>query len=569
MPRLVFKCSYLAPNKPGDRGNYAIYLATRDGVEVVPNESRDLTPSNKQRELIEKILIDFPSAKESLEYEEYIANPTISNASEFLTNAIEENRSSVKGRDGYVTYISERKRTARVGEHGLFSSHDGPVVLSRVADEIRNHPGNVWTPIISLQRDDAVRLHYDNAETWRALLRSHADTFAKWLKIPPNDFVWYAAYHDEGHHPHVHMVCYSRNPRQGYLTKDGIREIRASITKDIFRHDLDEIYRDQTLHRNEVNTSSLDALKEMISAMSDSVVDNREIMLRMEELSNRLRFHKGKMVYGYLRPPVKALVNSIVDELADEPHVAAAYEKWCIARQEIISSYKDTPESTVPLSQNKEFKSVRNMVVKEAARLLHGDFTIEHAAGLSSGQRVNDTIGSEHDEVDNENVPVDMEKLISEAEKGNDNASYRLGKLFLTGECVQKNAAEGLRWMTLAAKSGNQHAQYALGKFLLFGDEGLHDVNAAVHWLESSASQGNIYASFLLQQREQWKYGSVVMAGTRMLGGFAQIIASTPPYPPLGAVSPHLDQKRRRELQQKKGGKIMQQQIEQKQNQTL
>lgn len=712
MPRLIFKCSYLSPNTSRDRGGYATYVATRDGVELIPQAKRELPATEKQRTLISRILKDFPSAKESFEYEDYLENPTMGNASEFICRALEDNLLEAGGREGYVPYISQRPGAVHVGSHGLFGAGDAPLVLSRVAEEIWTHPGNIWTPIISLRREDAARLGYDNAENWRALLRAHMDTFARWLKIPLGDLVWYAAFHDESHHPHVHMLCYSRDPSKGYLTRDGIQNMRSELVRDIFRCDLQEIYIQQTLHRTETRTAAGDALRKVIAEMKNGVLDNKEVMNLMEELVDRLRHHSGKMVYGYLRPPVKVLVGRIVDELAKDPRVAAAYARWQEERQAILQSYKDIPEPAVPLSRNKAFKQIRNLVVREAAQLLKGDFVIEqpevahgsrlapsddssldglpeivlppeaeaalaqHAAGIPFvawtdryklaltflygtktiepsvddayelllleseagnalamhdigrilekglgreidldaahiwygkalegflqvedtephryveyriGKMYNAGLGTvlNHAEaarwfersaaedykyaqyqlgkllLEGSEVPMDIPAavhwLTASASQGNVFAAYRLGRHLLSGGQGERDIRAGLHWMTAAANAGNQYAQYTLGKFYLFGDTHLRDEEAAVHWLTLSAEQGNIYAAFLLEHRDQWHRGAVLLAGTRLLSGIGRIFSAVQlPSSPGSGHRFSLDQKRRRELMQKKGGK--------------
>ena len=72
---------------------------------------------------------------------------------------------------------------------------------------------NIWTHIISLHREDAARLGYDSAEDWMNLLRSKRNMIAKQMRIKPENFRWYAAFHDAGHHPHVHMMAYSIAPK--------------------------------------------------------------------------------------------------------------------------------------------------------------------------------------------------------------------------------------------------------------------------------------------------------------------------------------------------------------------
>lgn len=379
MPRIIFKCPYLKPDAGLPRGGYTVYVATREGVEVIPSAKRTLPASQRQRQLIEKLLSDFPDAEEYFEYEDFINNPTMGTASEFITRTLEDALGDAAGREGYVQYMAKRPRVERVGGHGLFGAADGPVNLARVSSEISSHPGNVWVPIISLRREDADRLGYSDVKNWHAFLKRQADVIAKNLRIDVQNLVWYAAFHNESHHPHVHMLCYAKEPRNEYLTKAGIRNIKSALARDIFRNELTEVYERQTQSRKEVGDVASTALREALGKLQNGVWRSGEVTTGMTSLVDKLRFHNGKKVYGYLRPPVRELVDRIVDELAKEPRVAAAYAVWCGTRQEVLESYRKNPSTDVPLSQNEVFKPIRNMVVREAVNLLEGRFTFEQA----------------------------------------------------------------------------------------------------------------------------------------------------------------------------------------------
>ena len=219
MPRIIFKC----PHIKGDTGkdsahleNYVSYVATREGVQKVPENKNNLPATKKQRQMIEQLIRDFPLSKGLFEYDDFQSAPTQGNASESIARALEDNLDQVAKKENYLEYIAQRPRVQKVGVHGLFSSSDEPVILSRVADTVAHHPGTVWLPIISLRREDAARLGYDNAEQWKTLLTSYTADMARAMKIPVEDFRWYAAFHDEGHHPHIHMVCYSTDGKSGY-----------------------------------------------------------------------------------------------------------------------------------------------------------------------------------------------------------------------------------------------------------------------------------------------------------------------------------------------------------------
>lgn len=70
----------------------------------------------------------------------------------------------------------------------------------------------------------------------------NAPTLAKSMKISLDNFHWYAAFHDEGHHPHIHMMVWSDDPKEGFLTKDGIAAMRSKLTNAIFRDEMQQIY---------------------------------------------------------------------------------------------------------------------------------------------------------------------------------------------------------------------------------------------------------------------------------------------------------------------------------------
>ena len=231
MPRLIFKCPYVrggSQRAASHLSNYVRYVATREGAQKFSPNQAQLPATEKQREMVEQLLRDFPLSRGTFEYEDYAARPTRGNASEFITRALEDNYDRAAKKENYVQYIARRPRAQRTGTHALFTGSNEFLTLSQVAEEVANHPGNVWLPILSLRREDAARLGYDDAGRWKDLLTGYAMEMAKAMKIPWEQFRWYAAFHDEGHHPHVHMVCYSADGKSGYLTKEGISQIMIS-----------------------------------------------------------------------------------------------------------------------------------------------------------------------------------------------------------------------------------------------------------------------------------------------------------------------------------------------------
>ena len=208
--RLIVKSPYIKYGGGKSAGGYLKYIATRERVEIIPD---DRPPTNKQTQFIAKLVKDFPDAKELMEYEDYSSHPTKATASALITLALEANWDRLSSMEGYAKYIATRPRAERLGSHGLFGDADY-VSLDAAMDEMEHYTGYVWTHMLSLHREDAEWLGYNNADAWRTLLRTHRNDIAAAMNIKPEDFRWYAAFHDEGNHPHVHMMAWSAKPNQ-------------------------------------------------------------------------------------------------------------------------------------------------------------------------------------------------------------------------------------------------------------------------------------------------------------------------------------------------------------------
>lgn len=319
MAQFITKFGYLKDNKTRSRGGYAKYIATREGVEA-------------------------------------------------------------PGVEGYMEYMATRPRAERLGSHGLFTTAGKPVVLSQVAKELDAHRGPVWTLILSLRREDAQRLGFDSAARWRDLLRSQTGKLAQGLKIAPNHLKWYAAFHNEGHHPHVHLIAYSTKPGKGFLTKQGMKKIRSALAQEIFAQDLVSVYERQTTYRDELWRVSREKIAALVNEINSSTCENSQVEQLLRELARRLDQVKGKKVYGYLRPELKALVNQIVDELAKDVRIAQLYDLWYQDKQAARNVYNERPIERVPLSQNPDFKPVRNAVVRAATELEKEQLQAQHPA---------------------------------------------------------------------------------------------------------------------------------------------------------------------------------------------
>lgn len=269
---------------------------------------------------------------------------------------------------GYLAYIAQRPRVEKQGNHGLFSAAD-QVDLKAAMEELSNHPGTVWAVIYSLHREDAARLGYDRAVSWRRLLMAHQGELAEAMRIPAHQLRWYAAYHDEGAHPHIHMVLWSENPKQGYLTRAGIAKMRSVLTNDIFREELHELYVQKDLSYRAVTEAARAEMAGLIHAMELSTAHDPIIEEKLWELARGLESVSGKKQYGYLRKPLKALVDEIVAELEKVPEVAQCYAVWNDLRDQLEGYYKTTPRQHAPLSRQKEFRAIKNQIIREAERL--------------------------------------------------------------------------------------------------------------------------------------------------------------------------------------------------------
>ncbi len=380
MANLVTKFRYYKSKSKSVRGRYLKYIAKRDGVEMVGKDIHREPSTKNQRELIEKILKDYPDSAEMLEFEDYVKNPTVINASEFISRALEDNINIFTAEKTYADYIATRPRVEKNGTHGLFSQSDEKISLDKVSSEISGHGGNIWTMIVSLRREDAERLGYDNARRWRDMIRSKRDELAKDLKIPPNDLKWYGAFHNESHHPHIHVLFYSESEDHGYLTKKGIYSIRSSLAKSIFKDDLDHIYKKQTEIRDELKKDWKELLREILDKISNGTYNNPDIQQKLIELSIILANTKGKKVYGYLNKNAKDLIDSIVDLMAEDENIAKLYDMWYEEKYKILRTYSSNVPPKVPLSENKEFKSIKNDIIREALRIMmseSGDLKIK------------------------------------------------------------------------------------------------------------------------------------------------------------------------------------------------
>lgn len=536
MARLIQKSGYI---KNGSAAGYMKYIATRTGVEKIAGTGR---PTAGQKKLIQKILKDFPDSVELFEYEDYLRDPTVSSASEFIAMAIDSNVHEMQPKDGYMKYIATRPRVEMRGDHGLFSSSDS-VSLPNALAELEAHEGNVWTIIYSLHREDAATYDYENSEAWRSLIHKNVAQLAGAMKIRPSHFHWYAAFHNEGHHPHIHMLVWSSDPREGFLTKEGIAKMRSVLTNDIFEDELHELYVRKDVSRKEVSVAAKQTLRALLSKMDAGMLDNPAIAEKMTELIKVLGEAKGKKQYGYLPKPAKQLVNSILEELGKEPDVAQCYETWLQIQEELYGFYGSKKDKPRLLSTQKEFHSIKNIIVTEAENLRLGRFTFEDEKmrddpdppeyesprqPLSAFRKAKQVILNDRSSQAEKIAAVNLLKSLWES-NGYDVAAHFLGKLYRDGRRIpydpetavewfrcsasadnsysqyalgkmllKTNPEEARQWFERSAAHGNQYAQYRLGKMYLNGEHTEKDIQKAVEYLKTAADQGNQYAQYTL-----------------------------------------------------------------------
>ena len=370
MSRVRFMSPYLKGGRDTAKlSNRARYIATRPGVEVLRGEQQDQPATKKQQAYIQRLLRDFPGAEELLEYEDYRNAPTQASANTFIRQVQEDFLEPMSRMENYLDYVSHRPGVQMDGEHGLWCAGGKVRNLSQAVREVAEHTGSVWTPVVAIRREDAERLGYNDVESWRQLVCACVPEIARGYKIPLEYLRWYAAFHRKEDSVHIHMVVFSSDPKEGYLTKQGIQQVKSAFGRRIFQQDLLHVYEQKTEYRNTLSRDAERAMAELIAQMEQGQLQNENLERLILELSRRLQNTKGKKVYSYLPPVAKALVDAIVDELAKDERVAAAYDLWNQMREEVCRTYSEQVPERLPLSKQKEFKAVRNMIIREMLRL--------------------------------------------------------------------------------------------------------------------------------------------------------------------------------------------------------
>ena len=554
MARIIFISPYMKGGRDSARlAHRTRYFATREGVQLLKDDNAHLPVTKKQQQYIQRLLRSFPEARELPEHGNYANTPNRQTAFELIAQIHEDFIEPMDSRENYLDYVANRPGVKAMGEHGLWDANGKVSPLENAVAEVAQHTGNVWTPVISLSRENAERLGYTDLKNWQELINASITDIAKGYKIHPNHLRWYAALHEKEKHIHVHMVIFSTDPKEGFLTKQGIRSIKSALVSTIYRNDRLHIYEQKDEQRSFLQQEAEARMAALIEQMATGTLQSNQLELLVADLAQRLQDVSGKKVYGYLPPRVKRIVDEIVDELAKDESVSSAYALWQDLREQLCIDYNQTPPQRVPLSQQKEFKTVRNMVIRETLRLSELHFTFEddamqdepepeeppvpsdsraermihqQAQSYRRAKKVLHDLESDPDEkaaarvtlrrlweegytiaahqlgkADRDGLGISIDRKAAaewfqkSAEAGNPCSAYALGILLLE----QGQIPQALHWLRQAAEQNDPYAQYRLGKLLLIGKEGVpKDIDAAIHLLKDSAAQGNQFAQYTL-----------------------------------------------------------------------
>ena len=362
MAKIIVSCRFQKSAK--DMADLIRYMATREGVEKLPNGQKYNIASSKQHDLILSVVKHFPQSKKFLEYYDYYAMPTKENANEFLDAVAERYADRADELKGLVSYISNRPGVEKLGSHGLFTQSDVTIDLDTVAERVANHDGVIWTEVVSLRREDAERLHFNNAEAWKNLVRRNINEIAKAHRIKVEDLEWYGAFHNTTHHPHIHLLIFSKG-QEGFLSEKGIKELRRAFGQDIFRDEQYKLATIETGYRNELKDNLADLLQQI--QMRQSLPNADYYLFLLRKIKDELQQQKGKKLYGYLPRKLKRLVDFALHEFAKDSDLAEIYSKWNEVNREKLSLYYDTKDKPdVPIEKNPELRSLKNMLIRTA-----------------------------------------------------------------------------------------------------------------------------------------------------------------------------------------------------------
>lgn len=453
MPKIIVTSRYIKPNAHKKLGNYIKYIATREGVEkTIPKQKSD-------EELDRQI---------------------------------------------FMNYLDSRPNS-----HGLFSEKDNPIVLDKVAKEVANHDGAIWTHIVSLKREDAERMGFIDLEHWQDLVRRHISNISESQKIKPENFRWYAAFHNKESNPHVHIVTYSVDPKEGYLTKEGIDKIRSVFANDIYRDELQNMYQQQTIVRDKLRSKAKNVMTDLLSELQNNSKFDPQLEQLILKLHSQLKNSKGKKVYGYLQPNVKKTVDQIAAELVKNPVLKKMYAEWCELEQQKYDTYTSAVQKFPPLEENKVFKLIKNAVIQA---VLDMDFPIhEIEAATVDEPLIQDDLEVEKEEKSTPKERHDSwRKSCKEAFKHLANGDYT---------SVYKEFCK------IANENPNDKILFRLGMMTLKGQGCEADRNLGIEYIKQSAELGNKYAQLLLENMNKHYQTATQNAVISMLFSFGRLIS--------------------------------------------
>ena len=557
MPKIIVASRYLKPAAKGTRDNLVKYIATRETVQKYYSKKKDIPVTENQKQLIFELLKINSDGKKLPEYSDYLKNPSKENASELLSELLEQSADLIAGKEILVKYVAERPGVEKLGKHGLFSDSDNEIVLAQAQKNIAEHQGNVWSHVISLTREDAERLGYITPEMWRNLIMRHTDDISKAQNIRLENLRWYAAFHNTAHHPHIHLLVYSTDIKEGFLTENGIEQIKSAFANDIFHNELYQVYKKQTDVRDKLRSEAESVMKNMLSELQN----NNQVDPQLEQLVLKSHFQlqnsKGKKVYGYLQPNIKKTVDRIVAELAKNPVLKKMYDEWCALEQQKYETYTSAVQKFPPLEENKAFKPIKNAVIQA---ILQMDNPMQELNSKMFSDSNENDIGEAQSSsglyirwtaeyksackelYKNKNIPNAFSLMKSEAEKGNvlalhdignmyrngllgeDNIlkadeyfqkalqgfleleptakrlkpymQYRIGKMYALGYGTEQDYTKAFGLFEKSADAGNKFAQYSLGSLYFYGNGATQDCEKAFEWFKKSANQDNAYACY-------------------------------------------------------------------------
>ena len=556
MPKLIVTSRYLksGSGKKKQLYHYVKYIATREGSVPIPNANETAPATKNQQELISSLLNDFPDSKELFEYEDYQKDPTVKNGSALISEILDRNMDRITSRENYVGYLANRPGAVKFGSHGLFSQSDEPINLEKVAKEIANHGGNVWTHVVSLRRDNAQAMGYDNLKAWRELVKRQIPNIAKNQKIDMANLKWYAAFHDKKTNPHVHIIVYSDNEREGFLTNHGIEKIRSGFANDIYADELHNLYAQQTDLRNLMKKESEQLMQKLADNISQNDVDNAELIDLVAKLHEQLNSSKGKKVYGYLKADVKKTVDEIFIRLSENESIQKMYSLWCEMEQQKHDVYSSAKLQFPKLADNKEFKSVKNMIIRtvldmnspvvdieiEEPELTAEEFTCSNESAVTVD--IDDEPQSKYylkwstaykeackiiynKQSKLEDFQKAEQLLLNESRSGNVLAIQDLGKLYSTDKLGEKDEKKSFSFYEEAFQGFMEiepdsdfmfpyepkykgqvmkpvdmrsYVWYRIGKMHCYGLGTEQDYEKAFEWFLKSAQEGNKFAQYSL-----------------------------------------------------------------------